>query len=61
MFLPQGDSGGPLVCKDAAAGGRWVQAGVVSFAAAQSPELSPAVFARVATYRDWIDFVVKNF
>ena len=55
----QGDSGGPLVCKDS--NNNWVQAGVVSFAAAQAPELSPAVFARVSTYMDWIDHVVNNF
>uniref|UniRef100_A0A3Q2PPA8 Peptidase S1 domain-containing protein n=1 Tax=Fundulus heteroclitus TaxID=8078 RepID=A0A3Q2PPA8_FUNHE len=47
----QGDSGGPLVSKQ---GDRWIQAGIVSFAAGCSEPNLPTVYARVSQFENWI-------
>uniref|UniRef100_A0A3Q2PXE5 Peptidase S1 domain-containing protein n=1 Tax=Fundulus heteroclitus TaxID=8078 RepID=A0A3Q2PXE5_FUNHE len=46
-----GDSGGPLVSKQ---GDRWIQAGIVSFAAGCSEPNLPTVYARVSQFENWI-------
>ncbi|XP_020915558.2 chymotrypsinogen A, partial [Exaiptasia diaphana] len=46
-----GDSGGPLVCEE---GGRWYLHGAVSFGRKNCPTTDYTVFARVASYIDWI-------
>ncbi|KXJ19654.1 chymotrypsin B [Exaiptasia diaphana] len=46
-----GDSGGPLVCEE---GGRWYLHGAVSFGLRNCPTTHYTVFARVASYTDWI-------
>lgn len=48
----QGDSGGPLVYNN---GGAWQQIGIVSFGSGCASAEFPGVYARVATYEDWID------
>ena len=49
----QGDSGGPLVCRQ---NQQWVLSGIISF----TIEMSPAVFTRVASYKDWLMEVIKK-
>ncbi|MED6282583.1 hypothetical protein CHARACLAT_033703, partial [Characodon lateralis] len=47
-----GDYGGPLVSKQ---GGRWVQAGIVSFSFGCAKPYFPAVYTRVSQYNNWIN------
>uniref|UniRef100_W5LXI2 Peptidase S1 domain-containing protein n=1 Tax=Lepisosteus oculatus TaxID=7918 RepID=W5LXI2_LEPOC len=49
----QGDSGGPLVCRKNKRS-PWLQAGIVSFGLQCAVPLSPGIYTRVSTYRDWI-------
>lgn len=53
----QGDSGGPLFV---VRGGSAVQLGITSFGEACSRPSFPGVYARVASYRDWIAKVKKG-
>ncbi|EDO44208.1 predicted protein, partial [Nematostella vectensis] len=46
-----GDSGGPLVCED---NGSWFLHGAVSYGLRNCPTTHYTVFARVASYTDWI-------
>ncbi|EDO44207.1 predicted protein, partial [Nematostella vectensis] len=46
-----GDSGGPLVCED---NGSWFLHGAVSYGMKYCPTTHYTVFARVASYTDWI-------
>ena len=48
----QGDSGGPFVCQE---GGRWVLRGAVSWGHRMCTTEHFTVFARVSSYKDWID------
>ncbi|KAG9264941.1 chymotrypsin-like protease CTRL-1 [Astyanax mexicanus] len=48
----QGDSGGPLVCQS---GSVWTQVGIVSWGTSNCNVRTPAVYARVAQLRSWID------
>jgi len=50
-----GDSGGPMVCL---CGGRWVQAGVVSWG--NGCGSTPAAYTRVANFLPWIGACMKN-
>lgn len=52
----QGDGGAPLVCK---VGDQYRQAGIVAWGIECGLQDSPGVHARVASYRDWIDGIVK--
>ncbi|XP_045899465.1 tryptase-like [Micropterus dolomieu] len=50
----QGDGGGPLVSKQ---GGRWIQAGIVSFTSSKGcaqPNI-PSGYTRVSQYQSWIN------
>ncbi|XP_038565935.1 transmembrane protease serine 9-like isoform X2 [Micropterus salmoides] len=50
----QGDGGGPLVSKQ---GGRWIQAGIVSFSSSKGcaqPKI-PSGYTRVSQYQSWIN------
>ncbi|CAD5112943.1 DgyrCDS2150 [Dimorphilus gyrociliatus] len=49
-----GDSGGPLNCP-VGANGAYQVAGITSFGIIFCPEDTPAGYARVSTYRQWID------
>ena len=50
----QGDSGGPLIIKGDVAS-EDVQVGIVSWGAGCADPLYPGVYARVDTFKDWID------
>ncbi|MBN3276500.1 CTRL protease, partial [Polyodon spathula] len=51
----QGDSGGPLVCERS---GTWDLVGIVSWGTQDCSVQAPAVYARVAALRSWIDNTV---
>ncbi|RXM92129.1 Chymotrypsin-like protease CTRL-1 [Acipenser ruthenus] len=51
----QGDSGGPLVCERS---GTWDLVGIVSWGSQDCNVQAPAVYARVAALRSWIDNTV---
>ncbi|SES65046.1 serine protease [Thalassotalea agarivorans] len=62
-----GDSGGPLLAKS---GGRYLQVGLLSFGSPHVPSFGmfgcgllgePAVYTRVADYRQWIDRAIASF
>ncbi|KAM4717038.1 LOW QUALITY PROTEIN: polyserase-2-like [Anableps anableps] len=54
----QGDSGGPMVSKQ---GGRWIQAGVVSFGFGWLSQPNfPGVYTRVSQYESWINSVIST-
>ncbi|KAK0131953.1 C3a anaphylatoxin chemotactic receptor [Merluccius polli] len=54
----QGDSGGPLVCES---GGVWSQVGIVSWGTSNCNVRTPAVYARVAYLRRWVDQTTSEF
>lgn len=49
----QGDSGGPFVTRDPRYTGEWVLTGITSWGVGCA-ELTPGVYARVSTYKDWL-------
>ncbi|XP_047214188.1 transmembrane protease serine 9-like isoform X1 [Girardinichthys multiradiatus] len=53
----QGDSGGPMVSKQ---GGRWIQAGIVSFGEGCAEPDFPGVYTRVSQYENWINSVINT-
>lgn len=52
-----GDSGGPLVCQH---GDAWKLVGIVSWGNGYCPVTTPAVYARVILFRDWVDSIMAN-
>jgi secreted trypsin-like serine protease len=52
----QGDSGGPLMARN---GGQWYQVGVVSFGTGCGLRRYPGVYARVSSYRNFINFYLN--
>ncbi|XP_007244334.3 chymotrypsinogen A [Astyanax mexicanus] len=52
-----GDSGGPLVCQK---GGVWNLVGVVSWGSSTCSTSTPAVYARVTSFRSWIDQTIAS-
>lgn len=52
-----GDSGGPLIHK---VDGRDVLVGVASFGSKKGCDTAPTAFARVSSYRKWIDATIGN-
>ncbi|MED6234256.1 hypothetical protein ATANTOWER_025483, partial [Ataeniobius toweri] len=53
----QGDSGSPMVSKQ---GGRWIQAGIVSFGEGCAEPNFPGVYTRVSQYENWINSIINN-
>ena len=53
----QGDSSGPYVCEE---NGRWVLRGAVSWGHSMCRTNFFNVFARISSFRDWIDAKVKG-
>ena len=61
----RGDSGGPLVCpnsRTSSAGDRhtYTVHGIVSWGKECGREISPGVYTRVASYRSWIDSIIRR-
>jgi secreted trypsin-like serine protease len=54
-----GDSGGPIVVASAAPGG-FLQVGVDSWGVGCGETGTPDVYARVSSFKDWIDDTMKN-
>uniref|UniRef100_A0A670YPD0 Peptidase S1 domain-containing protein n=1 Tax=Pseudonaja textilis TaxID=8673 RepID=A0A670YPD0_PSETE len=52
-----GDSGGPLVCQK---GSSWTLVGIVSWGSPNCNVWTPAVYARVSKFRNWIDQTVAR-
>uniref|UniRef100_A0A6I8PU66 Chymotrypsinogen B1 n=1 Tax=Xenopus tropicalis TaxID=8364 RepID=A0A6I8PU66_XENTR len=52
-----GDSGGPLVCQ---ANDAWTLVGIVSWGSSMCSTSTPAVYARVAVLRSWVDEIVAS-
>lgn len=50
----QGDTGGPLNCP-IGPGGSYQVAGIASFGIVDCPPDKPSGYARISTYRSWID------
>jgi secreted trypsin-like serine protease len=55
----QGDSGGPLVVKADNPNG-YLQVGVVSWGTMCGNKVTPSVFARVSSFNDWINDIMKS-
>jgi secreted trypsin-like serine protease len=55
----QGDSGGPLVVKADNPNG-YLQVGVVSWGTMCGNKVTPSVFARVSSFNDWINGIMKS-
>ncbi|XP_026527782.1 chymotrypsin-like protease CTRL-1 [Notechis scutatus] len=53
----RGDSGGPLVCQK---GSSWSLVGIVSWGSPNCNVWTPAVYARVSKFRNWIDQTVAR-
>ena len=51
----QGDSGGPYVCNEGDKEEKWVLRGVVSWGDTMCDTEHYTVFARVSSFRKWID------
>lgn len=56
-----GDGGGPLVCPIDHEGSRYYQAGIVSWGIGCGIENVPGVYVDVATFRNWIDALMRRF
>ncbi|XP_069342167.1 serine protease 53 isoform X1 [Eulemur rufifrons] len=61
----QGDSGGPVLCREP--DGRWVQAGIISFASSCAQEDTPVLLTDMAAHSSWLQaraqgaaFLVQN-
>ena len=53
-----GDSGGPLVCE---MGGKWYLHGAVSFGKQNCPTTHYTVFARITSYKAWIEQKIGEY
>ena len=53
----QGDSGGPFVCEE---GGKWVLRGAVSWGNSMCRTKYYTVFARISSFIEWIEHIVKS-
>ncbi|XP_016046753.2 serine protease 53 isoform X2 [Erinaceus europaeus] len=54
----QGDSGGPVLCREP--DGRWVQAGILSFASSCSQEDTPVLLTDMAAHSAWLQARAKG-
>nr|AZP56664.1 serine proteinase stubble-1 [Locusta migratoria migratoria] len=50
-----GDGGGPLVCPITGDDGRYIQVGIVSWGIGCGGSRTPAVYASLSYFRDWVD------